>query len=54
MIYAIRFLPVFFSKSFVIAGLTFRCLTYNLDYCTQKGSHSHMKENSEALQTSKS
>ena len=27
---------------------------YNLDYCTQQGSHSDMKENSKALQTSKS
>ena len=27
--------------------------TYNLDYCTQKGTHSDMKENSKALQTSK-
>ena len=27
--------------------------TYNLDYCTQQGSHSDMKENSKALQTSK-
>ena len=26
----------------------------NQDYCTQQGSHSYMKENSEALQTSKS
>ena len=26
----------------------------NLDYCTQQGSHSDMKENSKALQTSKS
>ena len=28
--------------------------TYNLDYCTQQGSHSNMKEKSKALQTSKS
>ena len=28
-------------------------ITYNLDYCTQQGSHSDMKENSNALQTSK-
>ena len=29
-------------------------VTYNPDYCTQQGSHSDMKENSKALQTSKS
>ena len=28
--------------------------TYNPDYCTQKGSHSNMKEKSKALKTSKS
>ena len=28
--------------------------TYNLDYCTQQGSHSNMKEKSKALQTNKS
>ena len=28
--------------------------TYNPDYCTQKGSHSNMKEKSKASQTSKS
>ena len=28
--------------------------TYNPDYCTQKGSHSNMKEKSKALQTRKS
>ena len=27
---------------------------YNSDYCTQQGFHSDMKENSKALQTSKS
>ena len=27
--------------------------TYNLDYCTQQGSHSNMKEKSKALQTRK-
>ena len=27
---------------------------YSPDYCTQKGSHSNMKEKSKALQTSKS
>ena len=26
--------------------------TYNPDYCTQQGSHSDMKDNSKALQTS--
>ena len=27
---------------------------YSSDYCTQQGSHSHMKEKSKALQTNKS